>query len=186
MEVKRAEVKNMTLQHLYERVRKGTGDKEASASTIRRSLGLKNDVSTAYLEVLLESLLDDRYVRIDGRSRFAITEEGIEFIESGWAFSQEHYNITDSWNKPDGEQTLTVSAIQSVQQHLRQCIILIDATDFSQEEKAQIVGLIRICEQIVNLPTPKLGLLKRILSWLKEIKELLPLIEAALKLIGKA
>ncbi len=185
-DLQRSDIKNMLLAHLYDRVRKGKGDKDASGSAVRRAIGIGNEFSTHYVEVLLESLTDQGYVRETGRDRYAITEDGIELIESGWTFSDANNQIVDAWDRPDGDRLMSITAIGTVQGYLRQCIILIDASEFSQEEKAQIVGLIRICEQLVDLPTPKLGLLKRILGWLKEVKDLVPLVEAILKLVGKA
>lgn len=185
-DLQRSDIKNMLLAHLYDRVRKGKGDKDASGSTIRRAAGIGDEFSRHYVEVLLESLTDQGYVRETGRDRYAITEAGIDLIESGWTFSEAGNQIVDAWDKPDGDRAMSVNAIATVQGYLRQCIILIDASNFSQEDKAQIVGLIRICEQLVDLPTPKLGMLKRILGWLKEVKELIPLVEAILKLVGKA
>ena len=181
----KTQLKNLILNHLYARISKQGMDKGASASTIRRAL--KVDTSTNYLEVLIESLADLGFIRDEERfNRYALTESGIDFIESGSKVQPGDAQIIDSWSMPDVGATLTVSSAEIVKLHLGQCLTLIAASNFTQEEKSQIAGLIRICEQIVDLPTPKLGLLRRILSWLKEVKELIPLVEAVLKIVGKA
>jgi len=56
-------------------------------------------------------------------------------------------------------------------------------SELSQSEKSQVIGLLNICEKAVELPIPKLGLIKRVLGWLKEIKDLAPLIEAIYKIL---
>ena len=187
MAVTRADIKNALLKHLYDRVRRGTSDKDASAATIRRAIVNRADFSTNYIEILLESLLEQGHVRdVRQSKRFSITEAGIELVESGWLYSEGANQIVDSWSKPDNSIVLTASASDQIRVHLSQCLLLLSSSNLTQEERAQVAGLIKICEQILELPTPKLGLLKRILGWLKEVNELLPIIDAALKLLGKA
>ncbi|QPQ55749.1 hypothetical protein IC614_03935 [Allosphingosinicella flava] len=176
------ELKNQLLLALYDRAIKGKSDRRASATSLKRALQL--EVSSQHICVLLDSLVDEGYLRLhEPGEKYAISEAGMALVESDWRFANTERLIVDHWNEPDATAPVSQVKLATIRFHLGQCVKLMVESDLSQSEKAQVLGLIKICEDIVDLPTPKLGLLKRILGWLKEVKDLLPLIEAISKLI---
>lgn len=184
-------LKNENLRVLYRRV-VSNDPRFVVPSYIRELIGSGGKVVTnQFVEMGLDGLLAEGLVKRGDpeipsqRNRVGITDRGFDFVQSGGAFSEADQSIVDSWKEPDRGQALNVKTLDEVRSHLTHCIVLINESKFTQEEKAQIVGLLKICQDIIDLPTPKLGLLRKLLSWLKEIKELAPLVEFILKLMGK-
>lgn len=179
--IESAALKNKLLNSLFDRAVEGKSNRYASPTTLKRAL--KATESSQLLGVMLDALVDTGYVRKGDHEKFAITDAGIEFMDSGWQYAPAP--LGESWASERIGISLSAANAETVRLHLGQCIVLISTSKFTQAEKAQIIGLLRICEQIVDLPAPKLSLLRRILAWLKEIKELVPLVEAILRLVGK-
>jgi len=183
-----AGAKNLMLQKLYERVQE---DKPRFITVSYLSALCAENLTNQYAEVIVADLEAENFVvRGDSsaaqKGRISISAHGIDFIRSNRRFSEYPELDQQTWKQNDSGQALGSAIIGKVNYHLSQCVILINGSDFSQEDKAQIAGLLRICQQIMDLPEPKVGLLRRILGWLKEIKDLAPLIELIFKLIGKA
>ena len=147
------------------------------------------DISNQFSDVIVQSLVDDGLAvhgdsSPDQKGSVSISTAGIDFVQSGNEFSEYPELDQQTW-KNDDPSPLTVQGVEKVVFHLGQCVTLINGSSFSQEDKAQIIGLLKICQQIIELPNPKIGLLKKLLGWLKELRELTPLIELILKLVGK-
>jgi len=176
-------LKNCLLEELYNRIIEGRKDRWASASTLKRALQIHE--SNQYLSVILDSLSQEGYVYVGSslnQNKYSISETGLTLVESGWKYAETDNCIVDAWNEPD-HINASQSDLNSIQFHLSQCITLILQSELSQSEKSQVIGLLNICEKAVELPIPKLGLIKRVLGWLKEIKDLAPLIEAIYKIL---
>ena len=146
-------------------------------------------MTNQFVDVAVSALLSAGLVETDGKKSgklgYSISADGIDWIQSGSQFDPNLPAVSDLWNEPDSIVLDNHSAVGQVRMHLSQCIVIIGLSQFTQEEKSQIVGLIRICEQIIDLPTPKVGLLRKVLGWLKDVKDIAPLVEFILKLTGK-
>ena len=77
----KAELKDKILWHLYSRVRRNGIEVSASTSTIRKAIDA--DYANNYIKVLINSLVDESYVKLDDRQRAVISEAGIDFVEGG-------------------------------------------------------------------------------------------------------
>lgn len=138
--------------------------------------------------------------RIDDESKeFEISAKGLIYVETelelphsviaqyadskdSSVFSQKAE--ANSWRKPDVSGDLSTATVSKVKKNLAECIRIIAESDLSQEEVAQIHGLLRICEQILELPTPKISLVKRILLWLRDIAAIKNLVDQILEYLG--
>jgi hypothetical protein len=94
-------------------------------------------------------------------------------------------NIVDEkvpgWNQSDASHQVSQKSIDEIRIHLGECTKIIAASDFTQEEKAQISGLLQVCEQLIELPAPKVGLIKQVLGWLRDIAAIKELVDEILK-----
>jgi hypothetical protein len=182
-----AEAKNLFLDKLNRRI----DEDSPRYITVSYLASLcQENLTLEFSEVIIGQLVADGFViRGDNspkqKGRVSITSDGIDFVRSNRRFSEYPDLDIQNWRQSPNEQALSNSTTNQVTDHLGRCIILINASEFSQQDKAQIVGLLKICQQIVELPEPKIGLLRRVLGWLKEIKELAPLIELIFKLVGR-
>ena len=182
-----AEAKNLFLDKLNRRI----DEDSPRYITVSYLASLcQENLTLEFSEVIIGQLVADGFViRGDNspkqKGRVSITSDGIDFVRSNRRFFEYPDLDIQNWRQSPNEQALSNSTTNQVTDHLGRCIILINASEFSQQDKAQIVGLLKICQQIVELPEPKIGLLRRVLGWLKEIKELAPLIELIFKLVGR-
>ena len=85
------------------------------------------------------------------------------------------------WNQPDISHQIDQQSIDEIRTHLSECIKIISASNFTQEEKSQISGLLRVCEGLIDLPTPKVSLIKQVLSWLRDIAAIKELVDKILE-----
>lgn len=79
---------------------------------------------------------------------------------------------SEDWNTPDTVQNISAHGINQCREHLAQALKVIATSDFSQAEIAQIRGLLKACDDILELPTPKISLVKKILEMLRGIREI--------------
>ena len=157
-----------------------------------------SDTSDVMARKAVDALVDRGLLdRIDDESKeFEISAKGVTYVEaqleyqdsiiaqyaeSKFSSTSDHKVETDLWRKPDVSRDLSTATVSKVKKNLAECIKIIAESDLSQEEVAQIHGLLRICEQILELPTPKISLVKRILLWLRDIAAIKDLVDQILE-----
>lgn len=79
---------------------------------------------------------------------------------------------SEDWNTPDTVQNISAIGINQCREHLAHALEVIATSDFSQAEIAQIRGLLKACDDILELPTPKISIVKRILEMLRGVREI--------------
>ena len=110
--------------------------------------------------------------------RYAEISEGVDFLEDN--------DVNDGgqiWSRQESLEPIQTDVVELVLKQLSECKSRISSSEFTQEEKAQVLGLLEACRSLIELPSPKLGLIKKVLGWLRDIatiKELVDQILAAL------
>lgn len=89
-----------------------------------------------------------------------------------------------TWKFPDTPKRLNVKSVELAKLRVADAMHVITTSQFTQEEKAQILGLLKICEQILDLPTQKVGLLRKVVDMLLGIKEIAGIIKAVKDVIS--
>ncbi len=79
---------------------------------------------------------------------------------------------SEDWNTPDTVQNISAIGINQCREHFAHALKIIATSDFSQAEIAQIRGLLKACDDILELPTPKISIVKRILEMLRGVREI--------------
>ena len=64
---------------------------------------------------------------------------------------------SEDWNTPDTVQNISAIGINQCREHFALALKIIATSDFSQAEIAQIRGLLKACDDILELPTPKIS-----------------------------
>lgn len=161
--------------------------------------GVSELISRKTIDGLVDESLIDRVDEASGD--FEISARGIGYVESqlenSWSSLSKYADskilglsssvpAADAWRKPDQMGELSATGISKIKGHLAESLKLIAESELSQEDKSQIYGLLKICEEILELPTPKLSLLKTILRWLKGVTEIADLIEKISEYISNA
>ncbi len=152
-------------------------------------------VSDTVVRKAVDALVDRGFLdRTDEESgEFEISARGITYVEaqledqnsyiaqySKTRGSSPFELIAEDWRSPDRLGAISATAISEIKGHLAECIRLIAQSELSQEEKSQVQGLLKICDDIIDLPTPKITIIVRVLRWIKEIPEIADLVERIL------
>lgn len=127
----------------------------------------------------VEEMLDN-----DSSEIFRLNRDGLDKIFGEEDTSPPNLKErADQWRKPDSIEILSASSVIEVRSHISQAMQIIAESQFTQEEKAQIRGLLQICENILDLPVPKIGFLRRLIEMMRGIKEISEIIETILRVI---
>jgi hypothetical protein len=143
---------------------------------VRGVLNNKYDISKMGIEYL--QAIEEKV----GESEFKeYMEKGDEWI-SNVVITSEYISPT-AWKEPDDLGEISISKKQEAVRLLIQCIQIIEESDLSQSEKAQAIGLMNACKNILEAPTPKLGFVKRIVEQLSHIADIASLVRRVIELI---
>ena len=149
-------------------------------------------VSDTVVRKAVDALVDRGFLdRTDKESgEFEISARGLSYVEAQLEDQDSYITqysesrgsnpfelIAEDWRSPDKLGAISATAISEIKGHLAECIKLIAQSELSQEEKAQVHGLLKICEDIIDLPTPKITIIVRVLRWLREIPEIADLVQ---------
>lgn len=152
-------------------------------------------VSDTVARKAIDALVDRGYLdRTDEASgEFEISASGLTYVEAQLEqpdsyiaqYSESRGSspfelIAQDWRSPDRLGAISATAISEIKGHLAECIRLIAQSELSQEEKSQVHGLLKICDDIIDLPTPKITVIVQVLRWLKEIPDIANLVERIL------
>ncbi|MCH9052252.1 MAG: hypothetical protein IIA72_14415 [Proteobacteria bacterium] len=197
-----ATIKELLLAAFYKRVMIDDRKPTVALSKFSQVFGL--EFSMNVMGTLADDHVKSGYLNksksASGSIRFTISGKGLEYVEEqlqdpdsfSSVFMNSEFdpfavnqvaavgNHSPQWSQPDSSKKLSVSAVEQIKEYITECIILISRSELSQADKSQISGLLKICDNFLDLPTPKLGLLKRILISLRSIKELTDLIDKIL------
>tara|TARA_R110001592_G_scaffold254265_1_gene517681 strand:- start:357 stop:1310 length:954 start_codon:yes stop_codon:yes gene_type:complete len=119
----------------------------------------------------------------DGSGKYLINNPAIELSQ---VLVQKYFGdqgTRHDWRTSETLSTISYVAIEGCRSHIAEALKAIVVSDFTQEEKAQIRGLLKICDDALDLPNPKISLVKTVLGWLKDVREISEYIEAIWKFI---
>ncbi|MDP1626932.1 hypothetical protein [Parvibaculum sp.] len=175
------QVRGAILSAFYRRIVLEDRTSALAVGTIRKTLNL--DAPRAIIDVAIADLVSKELLTQIGNSHasgsISPTIAGLVLgerlsTEKGLHLDSEIFEIgADTWRDESKATTrLSYSSIDQIKGLLGECIQLIAVANLSQQDRAQVQGLLKICDNILDLPTPKLSLLREILLWIKEIPEI--------------
>ena len=129
-----------------------------------------NGIPRPFAEAIIEHLRDHGF--ITRGTPHKITHDGLLFLDKQAGFGASE----GTWFSQDSKVGISTASVIEARKLIISCMDIISNSRFSQEEKSQLRGLLKICEDVLDLPTPKTSLIKTVLSWLKEVKEISDLV----------
>lgn len=134
------------------------------------------DLPENLVRLLIDDLKKRYFVDVNSSGALQLTSEGIRHLEEELRVLNRDL-APDSWNESGARVGISAKNIEHAKVLIAKAIVIISQTELSQSEKSQISGLLSICDQILDLPTPKLNILKRLLSLLRSVKDIKNIVE---------
>ena len=132
----------------------------------------KGWLDTAEGELLHAGMIEHQGNDEDGAGLYLVNAPAVEMAQ---VLIDKYFGKSfrsDDWNTPETVQNISANGINQCREHFARALKIIATSDFSQAEIAQIRGLLKACDDILELPTPKISIVKRILEMLRGVREI--------------